>query len=135
MADWALCSLSAISYQIKKLEQQLNITIFDRSGYRAELTPAGNALWREGQRMLSLANRIETLSERFAEGWEPRLDVVIDGDLAYAIGRDKFHVVDISSSEKPRVLGKLTGVGEARQLEVRDGTAYIGSRHDGFVHR
>jgi len=72
---------SAISYQIKKLEEQLNIQVFDRSGYRAQLTPAGKALWQEGQRMLMYANRIESLGERFAEGWEPRLEVVIDGAL------------------------------------------------------
>ena len=60
------------------------------------------------------------------------MDVVIDGNLAYAIGRDAFHVVDISSPEKSVILGKLGGIGEARQLEVRDGIAYIGSRHDGL---
>lgn len=72
---------SAVSYQIKKLEDHLNIAIFDRSQYRAELTPAGKALWSEGMRMLQLASRIETLAERYGQGWEPRLDLVIDGSL------------------------------------------------------
>lgn len=72
---------SAVSYQIKKLENHLNIDIFDRSQYRAELTPAGKALWSEGMRMLQLASHIETLAERYGQGWEPRLDLVIDGSL------------------------------------------------------
>lgn len=72
---------SAVSYQVKKLENHLNIAIFDRSQYRAELTPAGKALWNEGLRMLQLANRIETLAERYGQGWEPRLDLVTDGSL------------------------------------------------------
>ena len=72
---------SAVSYQIKKLEQQLGFDIFDRSRYRAELTPKGQVLWSEGRRMLELASRIETLAERYSEGWEPTLELVIDGSL------------------------------------------------------
>lgn len=72
---------SAVSYQIRKLEDHLKIEIFDRSQYRAVLTPAGKALWSEGMRMLQLASRIETLAERYGQGWEPRLDLVIDGSL------------------------------------------------------
>ncbi|OZG74223.1 LysR family transcriptional regulator [Hahella sp. CCB-MM4] len=72
---------SAVSYQIRKLEEQLNIDIFDRSQYRATLTPKGQALWTEARRMLQLAGRIESLAERYTEGWEPRLELVIDGAL------------------------------------------------------
>ncbi len=72
---------SAISYQIRKLEEQLNVEIFDRSQYRAILTPKGEVLWIEARRMLHLARRIETLAERYSEGWEPKLELVIDGAL------------------------------------------------------
>ncbi len=72
---------SAVSYQVKKLEEQLNVEIFDRTNYRAELTPAGKALWDEGRRMLQLAKRIENLAERYGEGWEPNLELVIDASL------------------------------------------------------
>lgn len=72
---------SAVSYQIKKLENHLDIVVFDRSQYRAELTPAGKALWSEGLRLLQHAHRIETLAQRYGQGWEPRLDLVIDGSL------------------------------------------------------
>lgn len=72
---------SAISYQIKKLEDQLDVTIFDRSSYRAELTPKGKALWIEGKRLLEQAARIEKLADHYSEGWEPNFDLVIDASL------------------------------------------------------
>ncbi|MEH6626873.1 MAG: LysR family transcriptional regulator [Motiliproteus sp.] len=72
---------SAISYQIKKLEQQLGFDLFDRSHYRATLTAKGQVLWTEGRRMLELAAHIETLANRYQEGWEPTLELVIDAAL------------------------------------------------------
>ncbi len=72
---------SAISYQIKKLEDQLDISIFDRSSYRAALTPKGKALWTEGRRLLQQAERIEKLAAHYSEGWEPKFDLVIDASL------------------------------------------------------
>ena len=35
---------SAITYTIQKLEQGLDVVLFDRSGHRAHLTPAGRKL-------------------------------------------------------------------------------------------
>ncbi len=72
---------SAISYQIKKLEQKLGTELFDRSQYRAELTPAGRAILSEGRRLLVQVKHIGYLAERYAQGWEPSLEVVIDGAL------------------------------------------------------
>ncbi|NRA60459.1 MAG: LysR family transcriptional regulator [Psychrobium sp.] len=72
---------SAISYQIKKLEQHLGIALFDRSQYRAELTPEGNAILTEGRRLLQQVHNLEVLAARFSQGWEPRLEIVIDGAL------------------------------------------------------
>jgi len=72
---------SAISYQIKKLEQQFDVAIFDRSNYRAELTPQGRALWQEGRQLLQQAIRIENLADHYSKGWEPTFELVIDGAL------------------------------------------------------
>lgn len=72
---------SAISYQIKKLEQQLGTELFDRSQYRAELTSAGQAILSEGRRLLVQVKHIGYLAERYGKGWEPSLEVVIDGAL------------------------------------------------------
>lgn len=72
---------SAVSYQIKKLEQQFDVPIFDRSSYRAELTPQGRVLWQEGRQLLQQAIRIENLADHYSKGWEPTFELVIDGAL------------------------------------------------------
>ncbi len=72
---------SAISYQIKKLEKQLGTSIFDRKHYRAKLTPAGRVILNEGRRLLNQVKYIAQLADRYAEGWEPSMEVVIDGAL------------------------------------------------------
>lgn len=72
---------SAVSYAIKQLETQLGVEVFDRSGHRALLTPAGVAVLDEGRFLLARARRIAHLAGRFQEGWEPRLLVIVDGAL------------------------------------------------------
>ncbi|MCB9664140.1 MAG: LysR family transcriptional regulator [Alphaproteobacteria bacterium] len=75
---------SAVSYAVRQLEERLGVVLFDRSGHRAVLTPAGAAVLDEGRFLLSRARRLEWLAGRFAGGWEPRLEVVIDGVLPIA---------------------------------------------------
>ena len=75
---------SALSYQIRKLEDQLRLPLLDRSGYRVRLTPEGEAVLAEGRRLLQQAGRIEALAEQLATGWEARLLVVVDGILPLA---------------------------------------------------
>ncbi|NRA55121.1 MAG: LysR family transcriptional regulator [Gammaproteobacteria bacterium] len=72
---------SAVSYQIKKLEQHLGVALFDRSKYRAELTAEGNAILGEGRRLLQQVHNLEMLAERFSQGWEAKLEIIIDGAL------------------------------------------------------
>ncbi|GIU34846.1 LysR family transcriptional regulator [Shewanella colwelliana] len=72
---------SAVSYQVKKLEQHLGVKLFCRDQYRAELTAEGKVILAEGRRLLQYLNNIEHLASRFSEGWEPKLEVVVDGSL------------------------------------------------------
>ncbi|HJW33446.1 MAG TPA: LysR family transcriptional regulator [Holophagaceae bacterium] len=72
---------SAVSYQVRKLEQALGVPLLDRTAYRATLTPAGEAILAEARRLLTQAEQVEGLARQFAEGWEPRLGLVIDGIL------------------------------------------------------
>ncbi|MGE3802148.1 MAG: LysR family transcriptional regulator [Candidatus Kapaibacterium sp.] len=41
---------SAVSYQIRKLEERLGVPLFDRSLHRATLTSAGEVVLEEGRR-------------------------------------------------------------------------------------
>ncbi|MEZ4470142.1 MAG: LysR family transcriptional regulator [bacterium] len=72
---------SAVSYAIRQLEEALGVALFDRSGHRAVLTPAGLATLDEARGVLARVRRLEHLAERFQGGHEPRLEVIIDGIL------------------------------------------------------
>jgi DNA-binding transcriptional LysR family regulator len=69
---------SAISYTVQKLEQDLDATVFNRSGHRAVLTPAGKALLDEGRHLLSAAHELECHVKRVATGWEAELRIAVD---------------------------------------------------------
>ena len=45
---------SAVTYTIQKLEQDLDVTLFDRIGHRAKLTASGEALLNEGKNLLRM---------------------------------------------------------------------------------
>ena len=69
---------STVSYTVQKLEQDLNIILFDRSGHRAVLTAAGLELLEQGRQLLFAAQEIEMRVKRVATGWETELRIAID---------------------------------------------------------
>jgi DNA-binding transcriptional LysR family regulator len=69
---------SALTYQVRKLEDDLDVLLFDRRGYRAVLTPAGRELLREGRNLLRVAGDLECRVRRLATGWEPELRIAVD---------------------------------------------------------
>lgn len=73
---------SAISYTISRLEADLGICVFDRSGHRAVLTPAGRLLLDEGRRILVAARELGGAARRLADHWEPELRLAVDGLIA-----------------------------------------------------
>jgi DNA-binding transcriptional LysR family regulator len=72
---------SAVTYQVRKLEQQLGVAVLDRSGYRVRLTPAGEVVLAEGRRLIAQAEHVASVARQFQEGFEPRLTLVVDGIL------------------------------------------------------
>ena len=72
---------SAVSHQVRKIEQQLGVSIFNRDGYRVQLTPAGEAILAEGRRLLAQAEHVRSVARQFSEGWEPSLVIIVDGIL------------------------------------------------------
>lgn len=49
----------ALSQQIRKLERQLGLVLFERNNHRVELTPAGTALLEHAERILSDLTAVE----------------------------------------------------------------------------
>lgn len=69
---------SALTYTVKKLEDDLGIKIFDRSGHRAKLTDLGEYLLRESQSLLSSAQDLERNVLLKSRGWESQLTISVD---------------------------------------------------------
>lgn len=69
---------SAITYAVRKLEDDLDVLLFDRRGYRAQLTPAGEELLREGRNLLAAADELTRRVQRVADGWERELRIALD---------------------------------------------------------
>jgi DNA-binding transcriptional LysR family regulator len=69
---------STISYTVSKLEQDLNVKIYERSGPKVSLTKAGRELLKEGRYLLRTAEEIENRVRRVASGWETELNIGMD---------------------------------------------------------
>ena len=68
---------SAITYTVRRLEDDLGVRLFDRSGHRAELTEAGTELLREGRHLLRAASELESRVKRVATGVETELGIAV----------------------------------------------------------
>lgn len=70
---------SAVSYTIGALEEALGMPLFDRTGHRAVLTAPGRQLLAEARDLLGRARALDDLARTLEDGWEPELQVVVDG--------------------------------------------------------
>lgn len=75
---------SAVTYAVRKLEDDLDALLFDRRGYRARLTPAGEELLREGRALLAAAEDVSRRVQRVAKGWERELRIALDSLLPFS---------------------------------------------------
>ncbi|SCK30137.1 LysR family transcriptional regulator [Vogesella sp. LIG4] len=76
---------SAISYMVGKLEDDLGVTLFDRSGLKAKLTPTGRAVLEDGRRLLRGAIALERRARKIEAGWESELRIAVDVILPFRI--------------------------------------------------
>ncbi|MFN7778124.1 MAG: LysR family transcriptional regulator, partial [Betaproteobacteria bacterium] len=74
---------SAVTYAVRRLEDDLDVLLFDRRSYRARLTPAGAELLREGRHLLAGADDLARRVRRFAKGWEQELRIALDAIVPF----------------------------------------------------
>jgi DNA-binding transcriptional LysR family regulator len=74
---------SAISYAVQKLEEQLDIALFQRQGRRSVLTPAGQLILAEGREILQTTTRLANKAKEVATGWEPRISIAVESLIHY----------------------------------------------------
>lgn len=75
---------SAVSYAIRVLEETLDLPLVNREGYRARLTPAGEAILLKSRELLAGAGELDALALELRGGAEPRLQLLVDGVLPVA---------------------------------------------------
>lgn len=91
---------SAVSYAVQKLEEQLDIALFQRLGRRSVLTPAGRLILAEGREILQTTRRLADKAKEVATGWEPRISIGIESLQSYP---DFFQVINGFLLEFPTV--------------------------------
>ncbi|WP_349742188.1 LysR family transcriptional regulator [Roseateles cavernae] len=69
---------SAVSHAIANLEQQLDVSLFDRSGHRPTLTAAGAALLEDARAVLLKVDFMRARARGLGEGVEIELSLVVD---------------------------------------------------------
>lgn len=69
---------SALSHAISKLEDDLDLQLFDRQGRKATLNEAGRTLLDDGRQLLHAASELERRVQRIANGWEAELRIAVD---------------------------------------------------------
>lgn len=72
---------SAVTHAIRRLEEDLDVRLFDRVGRRAVPTAAGRALLEEGRHLLRAAGDLECRVKRVATGWENSLTLAVDASI------------------------------------------------------
>ena len=79
-AERIFLSQPAVSHQIRTLEEELEVTLFDRHGARIALTPAGERFYQAAR---PLVERLDRLRVTFTEGYRG----VSSADLNIAAGQ------------------------------------------------
>ena len=69
---------SAVSFTIANLEAQLGVALFDRSGYRPRLTPAGEAMLEDVRAVLARVDALKARAHELERGVELKLAVAFD---------------------------------------------------------
>ena len=75
---------SAITHAVRRLESELDVLLFDRRGYRAKLTSAGETLLREGRPLLAAVDDLAQRVRLLAGGWEGELRIALDAIVPFA---------------------------------------------------
>ena len=73
-----LRSQSVVSETISKLEDQIGVQLFDRSGRYPKLTPAGSAVLGDARSIITGVDLLKSRAKGMSAGLEPELSVVID---------------------------------------------------------
>src|ERR1700693_2909388 len=69
---------SVVSEAVSNLEEQIGVTLFDRSGRYPKLTPAGIVILADARSIITGVDLLKARAKGMAVGLEPELSVVVD---------------------------------------------------------
>lgn len=78
-ADFMHKTQPSLSVAIKKLEEEFQIQLFDRSGYRPVLTAEGELFYQKTKKALLHYKQLELFGTELGLGVEPEIKIGIDG--------------------------------------------------------
>jgi DNA-binding transcriptional LysR family regulator len=129
---------STISYTVGKLEEDLQVQVFERNGPRVTLTAAGRELLREGRTLLKAAHELERRVRKVASGWETELSIGMDVVLSPIELADDIRAFDaVTQQTRLRIVQEsLSGSWEAlidRRVDLLIGAAGEGPAGGGYL--
>lgn len=73
---------SAVSHQIRKLEDELGFDLFSRDAYRPRLSPEGEVFFREVKRVLEQVHGLKTVAAGLRSGQEPMISIAMTATIS-----------------------------------------------------
>ncbi len=98
---------SALSYTMQKLEEELDVVLFDRSGHRTKFTNVSRMLLERGRVLLEAADKLTTDAEALSRGWETHLTIVTE---ALVPTTDLFPLIEKLATKSNTQLSIITEV-------------------------
>lgn len=92
-------SQSSVTYSVQKIERLLEVSLFEKQGRKAVLTPAGELLCQQARNLLERADAVERDAAALGADWDPELRLAVD--LVYPTWV-LLHSLERFAAERPR---------------------------------
>lgn len=111
---------SAIMYLIKSMEDQTQLSLFDRTGYRNQITLEGELVLKYCRQLLITQYDLEQMCLKLQGGWEPSLKLIYDGVIDFnLIGDALFRLNESQVPTEVNVLAAYLHEVESKFAEER----------------
>ncbi len=113
---------SALTYNVRQLEDALDVLLFDRRSRQARFTAAGEELLNEGRRLLEEMDAVANRVKRVATGWETQLTVAVDGVMSLVTVYElceAFFALEPGGDTPPLPSSERSGSGPGTRLRLR----------------
>ena len=116
-------SQSSVSYAARKLQESLDLKLFEIHGRRAELTEAGKVMLERARALTAMSTELESLAGRLRHGWEANIRLAVENVLPTDIilrTLQRFEPVSQGTRIHLReeVLSGVTGALEANRVDL-----------------